>query len=78
MLRLADHVASARAAAGPSVRRRARQSARNHAVTVQEHIRRSDIASDEHRDARANLERHARVAIHFHPDRPNATGLTVA
>jgi hypothetical protein len=45
----------------------------------QNHIRRMcDLAPEAMLEALACIERHARVALHFHPDRPAADGQTVA
>ena len=55
------------------------QSRRAEALLTQEHIRRMcDIPVDDFRDALAVIKRHARVALHFHPDRPDASGQSVA
>lgn len=52
---------------------------RAEAVALQDHIRRmSDISAADFREAVLSLERNARVALHFHPDRPDAAGDTVA
>lgn len=65
--RAIDHVAS---------RARSRQP---EAVAQLDHIgRMCDLAAGEIRDALLSIRRHARVALHFHPDRPDATGQTVA
>ena len=55
------------------------RSRRDEALAVQEHIcRMSDIASNDLRDVLSDVRRNARVALHFHPDRPCAGGATVA
>ncbi|MBK6922877.1 MAG: DUF3626 domain-containing protein [Deltaproteobacteria bacterium] len=52
---------------------------RAEAVAQQDHIRRMcDISADDLRDALLSITQNARVALHFHPDRPDATGRTVA
>jgi hypothetical protein len=52
---------------------------RTEAVAQQDHIRRMcDISAEDLRDALVSIRRHARVALHFHPDRPDVTGQTVA
>ena len=49
------------------------------AVAQCDHIRRMcDLAAEDLDAALASIRQHARVAIHFHPDRPDATGRTVA
>ena len=49
------------------------------ALAQQDHIRRMcDLSADELRDALVSIRRRARVALHFHPDRPDAAGQTVA
>ncbi|MBC8069638.1 MAG: DUF3626 domain-containing protein [Deltaproteobacteria bacterium] len=54
------------------------RSRRAEAVAQQDHIRRMcDISVDDLCEARVNIEQHARVALHFHPDRPDGTGQTV-
>jgi hypothetical protein len=55
------------------------RSLRANAVGMQEHIcRMSDIAPTELRALRDDIQSCARVAVHFHPDRPCADGVTVA
>jgi hypothetical protein len=62
-----DHVAA---------QARSRQS---EALAQQDHIRRMcDLSADDLRDAVVSIRRRARVALHFHPDRPDAEGQTVA
>jgi uncharacterized protein DUF3626 len=52
---------------------------RAEAVAQQDHIRRMcDISADDLREAVGSIKRNARVALHFHPDRPDVTGQTVA
>ncbi|KXS20926.1 hypothetical protein M427DRAFT_41103 [Gonapodya prolifera JEL478] len=50
-----------------------------HAVTMLDEIfRMSNIASDEAETLARSIRKHARVALHFHPDRPLSDGATVA
>jgi len=52
---------------------------RDEALLVQDQIcRMSDIAPEHLRDVLSHLRSNARVAVHFHPDRPCANGETVA
>jgi len=52
---------------------------RAEALAVQDHIRMMcDIPAEELREAVTHLKRRARVALHFHPDRPGPDGQTVA
>lgn len=52
---------------------------RNDALAVQEHIcRMCDIPAAAMQEALTNVKRQARVALHFHPDRPSTSGETVA
>jgi hypothetical protein len=55
------------------------RSRKREALAQQDHIRRMcDISADELRDALVSIKRRARVALHFHPDRPDVQGQTVA
>jgi hypothetical protein len=52
---------------------------RTEAVALHDHIRgMCDIPNDELHGALVSIKRHARVALHFHPDRPHVAGHTVA
>jgi Protein of unknown function (DUF3626) len=49
------------------------------AAAAQDHIcRMCDIPSDDLHAALLSIKQHARVALHFHPDRPDFAGRTVA
>jgi hypothetical protein len=52
---------------------------RDDSIATQQHIcRMSDITLEEWRGVRSLIQQSARVALHFHPDRPCADGETVA
>lgn len=46
--------------------------------TIDHVLRMSNVTSDQYEEAVSKIEKYARVALHFHPDRPDPDNLTVA